>query len=104
MENGGVITISTEDVEVEDPILGIYGVIKADSYVKLSISDTGTGITKEVLNEMFKPLFTTKPKEKGTGWGLTNVWDIVKAHKGYIDVKTKVEEGTTFELYLPLKT
>ncbi len=68
----------------------------------LSISDTGIGIAKENLATIFEPFFTTKAVGEGTGLGLSIVYGIIKAHRGSIEVDSRVGEGTTFKIYLPL--
>jgi len=102
MSEKGKVTISTNDLDATATIIGRYEQIRRGSYVVLSVSDTGTGIKDDVLDQMFLPLFTTKGS-KGTGWGLANVWSIVKGHRGYIDVLTELGKGTTFSLYFPAK-
>jgi signal transduction histidine kinase len=71
--------------------------------VRVSISDTGSGIPPEHLNRLFEPFFTTKPVGKGTGLGLSLAWGIIARHHGRIDVESKVGKGTTFTITLPIK-
>jgi signal transduction histidine kinase len=70
--------------------------------IRLSISDTGSGIPEDVLPQIFEPFFTTKEQGQGTGLGLSLAYSIVKNHGGTIDVETTPGEGTTFTLELPL--
>jgi PAS domain S-box-containing protein len=79
----------------EDPI--------GSRYVKISFSDTGNGIQPQHLHKLFDPFFSTKEVGKGTGLGLTVSYNIMKSHGGWIDVKSRVEGGTVFTLYLPVK-
>ena len=72
------------------------------NHVELRIKDNGMGISKETLNKMFEPLFTTKEKDKGTGLGLAIVNDIVHQHDGHILVESEPDKGTTFRIHLPL--
>jgi signal transduction histidine kinase len=71
-------------------------------YALVSISDTGMGISKETKDRIFEPFFSTKKTGKGTGLGLSIVYGIIEEHKGYIDVETREEGGTTFKIYLPI--
>ena len=88
--------------------IGDYGTItiqacKTDTgYVRVNICDTGPGIAQENIDQIFDPFFTTKGVGKGTGLGLSIVYAIVKEHGGYIEVTSKLDEGTTFSVYLPV--
>ena len=97
MPAGGTIKISTENITFTEQQKNIP--LRPGPYVKISISDTGPGMPKEVLNKIFEPYFTTK--EKGSGLGLTTSFAIVKKHDGFLSVDSKVGEGTTFRIYLP---
>jgi two-component system, cell cycle sensor histidine kinase and response regulator CckA len=69
--------------------------------VRLRVSDTGAGMTEETIAQAFEPFFTTKSEGKGTGLGLYTVYGIVKQHKGWLTVKSKIDKGTSFALYFP---
>ena len=98
----GSITISTENRHVESNVDAI-GDVKEGDYVILTVSDTGCGISQQEINKIFEPFFTTKtPDMSGTGLGLAVVWTTVEDHKGYIYVKSREGEGTTFDLYFPV--
>jgi hypothetical protein len=71
-------------------------------YVSISVSDTGSGIPAEILPHIFEPFFSTKAAGEGTGLGLATVFGAVRQHSGWIDVESKVGEGTTFRVWLPL--
>jgi len=101
MPEGGKILLKTENVELhENEYTGIIGSYPGE-FVCLTIRDTGTGIDEKNLSKIFEPFFTTKDKETGTGLGLSVVYGIVKQHKGFIQVQSKLQEGTTFKIYLP---
>ena len=97
---GGIITVRTQNVIPEALQLGRFQKEKG-FYVKVSVSDNGKGMDEETKRKIFEPFFTTKEVGKGTGLGLASVYGIVKNHDGFIDVETKLGEGTTFHIYLP---
>ncbi|OHE55561.1 MAG: hypothetical protein A2Z47_07480 [Thermodesulfovibrio sp. RBG_19FT_COMBO_42_12] len=102
MPDGGLITITTRTTEVRIDRFDMPTYIIPGRYVLLTISDTGCGISKEIINRIFEPFFTTKDKGKGTGLGLATVYGIIKDHKGYITVQSEVGKGTIFDIYLPV--
>jgi PAS domain S-box-containing protein len=75
--------------------------VEVGEWIRLTVSDTGTGIAPDVLPHIFEPFFTTKGPGEGSGLGLAQVYGIVKHHEGHIDVSTEVGQGTTFTVYLP---
>lgn len=100
--SGGTISIATENVHFSESHKSKFGLqLPAGDYVCLKVSDTGCGMTEEVMSQIFEPFFTTKEKGKGTGLGLSTVFGIVKQFDGDIRVRSKVNQGTTFELYFP---
>ena len=101
MPNGGKLTIVTSNVTVNDIPAPAHPGILAGDYVKLSVTDTGTGITDEVKARLFEPFFTTKPKGKGTGLGLATCQTIVQKSGGQIAVLSEMGKGTTFKVYFP---
>lgn len=74
---------------------------KPGNYVQITVSDTGTGIDEETQKKIFEPFFTTKEKGKGTGMGLAAAYGTVKNHKGYIEIESELNKGTSFLIYLP---
>lgn len=100
MPNGGDLILETMNVKHQDIKRRLYDP-KAENYVMLIIKDTGVGMDKSTAKRIFDPFFTTKKMGRGTGLGLASVYGIIKAHGGYIDVKSKNGKGTTFSIYLP---
>ncbi len=100
MPEGGKLQIETANVVIEDPMASDAGV-RAGPFIRLTISDTGTGMDEETRLKIFEPFFTTKPLGKGTGLGLATVFGIVKQNGGFIQVDSKLGRGTTFVVYLP---
>ncbi|MBI3110347.1 MAG: PAS domain S-box protein [Ignavibacteriales bacterium] len=101
MESSGKLTLETARVSGRE-IVARFPAAADTEYVRLRVTDTGTGMTREVQSRIFDPFFTTKEKGKGTGLGLAVVFGIVEAHKGFIDVDSKPGAGTCFSLYIPI--
>ncbi len=101
MEHGGKLTIATENVTSMEMRIGERSYASPGQYVKLSVADTGLGISKETQEHIFEPFFTTKEVGKGSGLGLATVYGIVKQSGGYIWVDSEPGLGTCFTIYLP---
>jgi two-component system, cell cycle sensor histidine kinase and response regulator CckA len=102
MKDGGELRIATTNVDVHHDNLGKHREVSPGSYVRLSISDTGSGMPPEVQARIFEPFFTTKGEGQGTGLGLSVVYGIVKQSGGSISLDTAVGRGTTFHVYFPI--
>jgi CheY-like chemotaxis protein len=101
MPSGGTLKIITGTQTLSKDIVLTQRGLKEGDYVKITLSDTGIGMTEEVRSQIFEPFFTTKEPGRGTGLGLSMVYGIIHNHGGYIDLKSEVGQGTTFELFLP---
>lgn len=104
MPEGGELEFKTENItfDMEHPLL-IHQHIKAGHYVRISVTDNGIGIPKNIRNRIFEPFFTTKDIGKGTGLGLSMVYSIMQNHEGYVSLYSEIGLGTTFHLYFPSK-
>jgi PAS domain S-box-containing protein len=101
MPNGGTLTVSAENVEVDDHFASMNPGATLGPHVVFRASDTGTGMTPETMERIFDPFFTTKEVGKGTGLGLATVVGIVKSHGGFLSVQSEVGVGTTFRVFIP---
>lgn len=99
---GGVLDIRLEPVCLLSPHPRLVGRLPAGEYVRLTVTDTGNGISLDVRERIFDPYFTTKNTEEGTGLGLAVVYGIVSEMKGDIEVRSEPDRGTTFEVYFPM--
>ncbi|MEJ2748376.1 MAG: ATP-binding protein [Anaerolineae bacterium] len=101
MPDGGTLTMELEHIILEEGDKRPIPDIDAGEWITLAVSDTGTGIQADDLSRVFEPFFTTKAPGLGTGLGLAQVYGIVKQHGGFIDLKSVINEGTTFKIFLP---
>ena len=101
MPEGGTIAVSTDVIQF-DHIPANSWAIENAPYLRVMISDTGVGMDETIQSRIFEPFFTTKTAGKGTGLGLSVVFGLMEAHQGFIDLESKVGEGTTFSLFFQL--
>jgi PAS domain S-box-containing protein len=101
MPKGGALTLSTANSHLDEDYAGLHPGLEPGNYTLIEVTDTGTGISKEVIDKIFEPFFTTKKEGKGTGLGLSMVFGFMKQSGGHINVYSEVGVGTTFRLYLP---
>jgi PAS domain S-box-containing protein len=101
MPNGGTISVTLESAELGAAFCQTQVWAKPGQYIAMRFSDTGTGMTQEVMEHIFEPFYTTKEIGKGTGLGLSMVFGIVQRHDGLMRVESQLGQGTTFSIYWP---
>jgi signal transduction histidine kinase/ActR/RegA family two-component response regulator len=102
MSNNGKIYARLSTAFIAEPMLELNQTIPPGNYVRIEIEDSGTGIDEREIGRIFEPFYTTKPRGSGTGLGLSLVYQILKTHGGFITVRSRLGEGTTMNVYLPL--
>jgi len=100
MPTGGALHIETSNTIVQETPK-TYPELPSGAYVKLSVSDTGSGMDRETREHIFEPFFTTKEQGKGTGLGLATVFGIAKQHRGHVNVYSEPGHGSDFTVYFP---
>jgi len=101
MADGGRITLSTRAFSASE-VPELLPELSSESYVCLTVSDTGRGIDSTTREHVFEPFFTTKERGRGTGLGLPVVYGLMQAHRGYVDVKSEIGKGTAISLFFPV--
>ena len=101
MPEGGELTLEINSVSLDREYCGHHPEAKPGDYIRLSVRDTGVGMTSDVQERAFEPFFTTKKVGEGTGLGLSVVYGIVRAHEGHIGIYSEVGKGTQFNVYIP---
>jgi two-component system cell cycle sensor histidine kinase/response regulator CckA len=101
MPDGGKLTVKTANVTTDEATHMSYKGMPAADYVRINITDTGTGIPAEIVDKIFEPFFSTKEVGKGTGLGLSTVYGIVKQTGGFVYVDSEAGKGTSFHIFLP---
>jgi hypothetical protein len=101
MPDGGRLTVTAEDMSMDESFARMILGAHPGRYVVLTVADTGTGIPMEIQEKVFEPFFTTKEKGKGTGFGLSLVYAIVKSHNSFIKLYSEIGKGTEIKIFLP---
>jgi signal transduction histidine kinase len=101
MPNGGKLTVEASNCYLDEAYCRRHADVKPGQYVQISVSDSGTGMTDEVLQHAFEPFYTTKQAGHGTGLGLSQVYGFVKQSGGHVKIYSEIGEGSTVKIYLP---
>jgi PAS domain S-box-containing protein len=104
MPHGGKLTIETANAHLDDSYAGRYPELQTGQYVVLCVTDTGTGMSADIIARAFEPFYTTKPIGQGTGLGLSQVYGFVKQSGGHVKLYSEVGQGTSVKIYLPRMT
>ena len=102
MPNGGRLRIRLDAVDVGPAQAALHDATPPGRYARLQVEDNGTGMDPATLARIFEPFFSTKPKDRGTGLGLSVVYGIIRQHEGFVDVVSQPGKGTTFSIQFPL--
>ncbi len=102
MPAGGRLTLETEQVVINGAYAATHPWAQPGRYVLITVTDTGVGMSRDILERIFEPFFTTKREQQGTGLGLAVCYGIVRQHGGMLNCYSEVNVGTTFKIYLPV--
>ena len=102
IDKRGKIVLSAKNLLVDEINISNYPILNRGNYIQFSVSDNGSGISEDHISRIFDPYFSTKQKDTGSGLGLYVTYGIIKAHNGHVDVTSKKNIGTTFDVFLPV--